>query len=77
MIDIGKKIKELRKFKGLTQQEMADLININSAIYGYTNEKVSRVSITRYENGSRIPSCYIVYLISKTLDISVSEFFKE
>ena len=40
----GTRLKELRKRKGLTQQELGKIIN------------VTKVSICCYENGSRIPN---------------------
>ena len=41
---IGSRIKELRKQKGLTQQQLGDLIN------------VTKVSISCYEKGNRTPN---------------------
>ena len=41
---VGKRIKELRKSKNLTQQKLADLIN------------VTKVSICCYEKGTRTPN---------------------
>lgn len=41
---LGSRIKELRKKKGLTQQQLADLIN------------VTKVSICCYEKGNRTPN---------------------
>ncbi len=41
---LGKRIKSLRKEKGLTQQELGDLIN------------VTKVSICCYENETRVPT---------------------
>lgn len=41
---IGKRLKELRKAKGLNQQELGDLIN------------VTKVSICCYEKGTRTPN---------------------
>ena len=41
---IGKRIKDLRIEKGLSQQELGDMIG------------VTKVSICGYENGTRIPS---------------------
>ena len=43
MIQIGEKLKELRKAENLTQQQLADEL------------KISRVNYTRYENGSVRP----------------------
>ena len=43
MLDFGKKLKELRKEKGLTQQELAAMIGVHV------------MSIRRYEAGTRVP----------------------
>lgn len=41
---VGSRIKELRKSKGLTQQQLADMVN------------VTKVSICCYEKGTRFPN---------------------
>lgn len=41
---VGERVKELRKKKGLTQQQLADMIN------------VTKVSICCYEKGTRYPN---------------------
>lgn len=41
---VGSRVKELRKAKGLTQQQLADMIN------------VTKVSICCYEKGTRFPN---------------------
>lgn len=53
---IGPRIKELRKKKGLTQQELGKLIN------------VTKVSISCYENGSRIPNLETFIDLVEVLD---------
>lgn len=53
---IGKRIKELRKEKHLTQQKLADLIN------------VTKVSICCYEKGTRTPNLETFIDIVNVLD---------
>lgn len=53
---IGSRIKELRKKKGLTQEELGKLIN------------VTKVSISCYENGNRIPNLETFVDLIEVLD---------
>ncbi len=53
---IGKRIKELRKSKHLTQQKLADLVN------------VTKVSICCYEKGTRTPNLETFVDIVNVLD---------
>ena len=53
-----KRLKEIRKERRITQQEMADLLNISLNSY------------SRYERGKRNPDINILKKISKILDIS-------
>lgn len=53
---IGKRIKELRKEKRLTQQKLADLVN------------VTKVSICCYEKGTRTPNLETFIDIVNVLD---------
>lgn len=57
----GKRLKELRKAKGLTQQELADLIN------------VTKVSICCYEKGIRTPNLETFYDLVKILNTTADE----
>lgn len=65
MINIGKKIKEAREKERLTQNDLALKCGI------------SRVSITRYENGTRTPDYMSIYAIANALKVSISELFEE
>lgn len=58
---IGDKIKSLRKEKGLTQQQLADKLNI------------SRNSLINYENNRRTPSIRKIKKIAEVLGVSYSE----
>lgn len=68
---IGKNIREIRESMGYSQEEFACLISEK------LNEKVSRVSISRYENDERIPNYKILNTISKISNVGISIFFNE
>ena len=53
---VGQRIKELRIEKGISQQELGDLIG------------VTKVSICGYENGTRIPSLEIFETIANVFE---------
>lgn len=61
MARIGEKIKEQRKWKGLTQQQLANESNI------------SVMSVRRYESGEREPTQEVVKIIAQVLDIHPAE----
>ncbi|MBR2988674.1 MAG: helix-turn-helix transcriptional regulator [Clostridia bacterium] len=63
MIEVGKKLKELRKSMGLTQDELAKKLAI------------SRVNYTRYETGVVRPDYETVIKIADFYDISLDELF--
>lgn len=63
----AKRLKEERTLKKLTQQQLADKINDSSQM----DKKVSRASITRYENGTRTPDYNILSAIGSALDIDI------
>ena len=63
---VGKNIKRIRKEKGLTQVQLADLIGYNDG------------TIANIENDSfQTCSLEFLYVISKMLDVPMAEFFKE
>ena len=62
-MDLGKKLKELRKLYNLTQEELAKKIGI------------SRVNYTRYERGKVRPDYETVIKIADFYDISLDELF--
>ena len=64
-MDIGRKIKNLRLEKGLSQEELAKRIG------------VSRESISHYENNRIVPPIHILKEIAKVFNISVKYFFEE
>ena len=58
---IGKFISENRKRKGLTQEQLGELL-------GVTNKTISR-----WENGNYMPDLSLLVPLSETLDISLNE----
>lgn len=63
---VGKNIKRIRKEKGLTQVQLADLIQYHEG------------TIANIENSSyQTFSLEFLYVISKKLGISMCEFFKD
>lgn len=63
---VGKNIRRIRKEKGLTQVQLADLIGYNEG------------TIANIENDSfQTCSLEFLYVISKKLDIPMTEFFKD
>ena len=55
---IGRRIKELRTEKGLTQQELAEILNVSS------------MSISFYENEQRKPDSDFIISVSKYFGVS-------
>lgn len=60
---IGMRIAKLRKEKGLTQEQLANAVGI------------TRVAITQYENGERIPKDEIKIALSNVLGQQVGSLF--
>lgn len=60
---IGKRIAELRKAKGMTQVEFAEKLGIQ------------RTALTRIETGGTNLTVLTLKLICKNLDINVNQFF--
>lgn len=61
---IGLNIKAERIRKGITQFELAEKIGISES------------SMSLVERGLQTPSVFVVYDISKSLDIDINELFK-
>lgn len=64
-MNIGDIIKKLRKDKGLTQKQLAEMLN------------VSTVTIQNYENNRRKPSIEMLQKISSTLNVFIFNFDEE
>lgn len=59
---IGKRIKSLRKEKGLTQEELGKIIN------------VTKVSICCYENETRIPTLETLLALCEFFNVDINYF---
>ncbi|MHC1749486.1 MAG: helix-turn-helix domain-containing protein [Cellulosilyticaceae bacterium] len=62
-MDIGMKIKEIRKDNGLTQQQLATLLSMTKS------------SLQKYENGQTTVTVDLLERISTALDIDIISFF--
>lgn len=63
---VGRNIKRIRKAKGLTQVQLADLVQYNEG------------TIANIENNSyQTFSLEFIYILSKKLNVPITEFFKD
>jgi transcriptional regulator with XRE-family HTH domain len=62
--DFGARVAELRRKSGLTQEELADLVDLHRTYIGFI------------EQGKRNPSVGNVYKIAKALKVSLKDLFK-
>lgn len=62
--NFGLKIQELRKAKKLTQEDLADLINVDRSYMGFV------------ERGERNPTLEKIAKIAKAFHVSLSELFQ-
>ena len=60
-----KKLKELRKRKGISQDELADLIGVHKS------------HVSRYERGLASPSIEVAQKIAAVLDVSIDELVSD
>ncbi|MCY3067591.1 MULTISPECIES: helix-turn-helix domain-containing protein [Aerococcus] len=60
---IAKKIKEKREDKGLSQKELAEIVDLGTTTLYF------------YETGKRTPNADILFLMANVLDADISEFF--
>ena len=58
MVDIGKRIKELRLSRGLTQKQLAELIGLQNTMLSF------------YEVGDRYPSLEILIKLARTFNVT-------
>ncbi len=63
MVKIGKNLKALRLSEGLTQEQLAEKLNIG------------RVNYTRYETDAVRPDYETIILIADFFDVSLDELF--
>lgn len=64
-VDIGKRLREIRKKKGLTQRKLAEIGNMDLSYIG------------KIERGEQLPSIKSLLKIGKALSIPVTSFFEE
>lgn len=62
MLLLGKRIKSLRKERGLTQEELGKIIN------------VTKVSICCYENETRVPTLKTLLALAEAFDVNINYF---
>lgn len=62
--DFGARVAELRKKRKLTQEELADLVDLHRTYIGFI------------EQGKRNPSIGNIHRIAKVLKVSLKELFK-
>ncbi len=65
MLSLGKKLKELRKAENLTQQQVADKLNIN------------RVNYNRYENDVARPDYETLIRIAEVFGVTLDEMLRD
>jgi len=58
----GKRLKELREKRGMTQEELSNLLDIEWQ------------HISRLENGKNLPSCAILIALAEIFDVDIREF---
>ncbi len=63
MVSIGEKIKILRKLKGITQEELSDVLHI------------SYLAISKWENGIAQPDISIIPVIAGYFGVTIDELF--
>ena len=61
---LGKRIKEIRKSKGLTQEQLSEMIDIETS------------SLSGIESGRFYPSLHVLEKIANVFDVELIEFFK-
>ena len=61
---LGKRIKEIRKYKGLTQEQLLEMIDIETS------------SLSGIESGRFFPSLHVLDKIASVLEVELIEFFR-
>lgn len=61
---LGKRIKEIRKHKGYTQEQLSEMIDIETS------------SLSGIESGRFFPSLHVLDKMSSVLEVDLIEFFK-
>lgn len=60
---LGRKIQRIRKKKELTQEQLAEKVNVSTTFIGYV------------ETGYRIPNLKMIYKIARALGVKVKDIF--
>ena len=60
---IGRNLKEYRKAKALTQDEVAEQMGISASFY------------TNIERGTRFPGVHLLYRLAKEFDVDIGSLF--
>lgn len=63
-VKFGKRVQELRKQKGLTQEDLADLVSVDRSYMGFV------------ERGEKNPTLSTLDKIAKALKVSLPELFR-
>lgn len=63
-VKLGKRIKKIRKEKGVSQEELAD------------KAKIHRTYMGKIERGESNPPIYTTYKIAKALSVHIYDLFK-
>lgn len=63
--ELGRRISEVRKKTGITQEKLADIIDVHRTYIGFI------------EQGKRNPSIGNIHKIAKALNISLVDLFKK
>ena len=61
---LGKRIKEIRKYKGFTQEQLSEMIDIETS------------SLSGIESGRFFPSLHVLDKIASALNVELIEFFR-
>jgi transcriptional regulator with XRE-family HTH domain len=64
LTNFGKRLASVRKQKGMTQEKLAELVDVHRTYIGFI------------EQGKRNPSIGNIHKIAKSLKVSLDEFFK-
>lgn len=60
---LGKRIKEIRKHKGYTQEKLAEAVNLETS------------SLSGIESGRFFPSLHVLDKLSEVLEVKLADFF--
>ena len=64
-VRVGRRLSDLREKRGLSQTQLADVADIG------------RAHLSQIENGAVAARIDMLYAITRALELSLSEFFKE